>query len=141
MVDGEDKNDMGYLYEAMDKAKEKLKEKHPTTFRKWWRIIDNRWESTLHHDLHAAGKCITYMNFLVFTLLKYTYGHLCKCICNIMYAGYFFNIQHQYGHSTQNDGEVLSGTINVITRLSRSIDDRIDAMMEVQILSYYFICH
>jgi Protein of unknown function (DUF 659) len=141
MVDGEDKNDMGYLYEAMDKAKEKLKEKHPTAFRKWWRIIDNRWESTLHHDLHAAGKCITYMNFLVFTLLKYTYGHLCKCICNIMYAGYFFNIQHQYGDSTQNDGEVLSGTINVITRLSRSTDDRIDAMMEVQILSYYFICH
>ncbi|MQL84419.1 hypothetical protein Taro_016920 [Colocasia esculenta] len=56
MVDGEDKNDMGYLYEAMDKAKERLREKHPMAYQKWWRIIDARWESTLHHDLHAAGE-------------------------------------------------------------------------------------
>ncbi|MQM08593.1 hypothetical protein Taro_041450 [Colocasia esculenta] len=55
MVDGEDKNDMGYLYEAMDKAKERLREKHPMAYQKWWRIIDARWESTLHHDLHATG--------------------------------------------------------------------------------------
>ncbi|MQL83980.1 hypothetical protein Taro_016478 [Colocasia esculenta] len=54
MVDGEDKNDMGYLYEAMDKVKERLREKHPMTFQKWWRIIDTRWESTLHYDLHTA---------------------------------------------------------------------------------------
>ncbi|MQL86574.1 hypothetical protein Taro_019113, partial [Colocasia esculenta] len=55
MIDGEDKNDMGYLYEAMDKAKERLREKHSMAFQKWWRIIDARWESTLHHDLHATG--------------------------------------------------------------------------------------
>ncbi|MQL70621.1 hypothetical protein Taro_002944 [Colocasia esculenta] len=100
MVDGEDKNDMGYLYEAMDKAKERLREKHPTAFQKWWRIIDARWESTLHHDLHAAG--------------------------------YFFNLRHQYSDSPHNDGEVLQGTINVISRLSRSTEERINAMMEVQ---------
>ncbi|MQL92174.1 hypothetical protein Taro_024789 [Colocasia esculenta] len=56
MVDGEDKNDMGYLYEAIDKAKERLRQKHPMAFQKWWRIIDTRWESTLHHDLHAAER-------------------------------------------------------------------------------------
>ncbi|MQL92255.1 hypothetical protein Taro_024876, partial [Colocasia esculenta] len=55
MVDGEDKNDMSYLYEAIDKAKERLREKHPMAYQKWWRIIDARWESTLHHDLHVAG--------------------------------------------------------------------------------------
>ncbi|MQL80300.1 hypothetical protein Taro_012738 [Colocasia esculenta] len=43
MVDGEDKNDMGYLYEAMDKAKERLREKHPQAYKKWWKIIDARW--------------------------------------------------------------------------------------------------
>src|SRR5262249_52613937 len=58
MVDGDDKNDMGYLYEAMDVAKEKIKQKYPTAFQKWWDIIDRRWEMTLHHPLHAAGKCI-----------------------------------------------------------------------------------
>ncbi|MQM09183.1 hypothetical protein Taro_042047, partial [Colocasia esculenta] len=99
MVDGEDKNDMDYLYEAMDKAKERLREKHPQTYQKWWRIIDARWESTLHHDLHAAG--------------------------------YFFNPRHQYSDSPHNDGEVLQGTINVIGRLSRSMDERIDAMIEM----------
>ncbi|MQL78800.1 hypothetical protein Taro_011240 [Colocasia esculenta] len=99
MVDGEDKNDMGYLYEAMDKAKERLREKHPQAYKKWWKIIDARWESTLHHDLHAAG--------------------------------YFFNPRHQYSDSPHNDGEVLQGTINVIGRLSRSMDERIDAMIEM----------
>ncbi|MQM17746.1 hypothetical protein Taro_050724 [Colocasia esculenta] len=52
MVDGEEKNDMGYLYEDMDKGKERLREKYPMAFQKWWR--DTRWESTLH--LHAAGE-------------------------------------------------------------------------------------
>jgi hypothetical protein len=55
MVDGDEKNDMGFLYEAMDKAKEKLKADNPRAYRKWWDIIDDRWQMTLHHDMHAAG--------------------------------------------------------------------------------------
>ncbi|MQL74212.1 hypothetical protein Taro_006548, partial [Colocasia esculenta] len=54
MVDGDDKNDMGYLYEAMDCAKMKLRQSLPRDYKKSWRIIHHRWESTLHHDLHAA---------------------------------------------------------------------------------------
>ncbi|MQL92786.1 hypothetical protein Taro_025418 [Colocasia esculenta] len=46
-------------------------------------------------------------------------------------AGYFFNPKHQYSDSPHNDGEVLQGTINVISRLSRSTEERIDAMMEM----------
>ncbi|MQM12036.1 hypothetical protein Taro_044948 [Colocasia esculenta] len=46
--------------------------------------------------------------------------------------GYFFNPRHQYSDSPHNDGEVLQGTINVISRLSRSTDEIIDAMMEEQ---------
>ncbi|MQL80299.1 hypothetical protein Taro_012739 [Colocasia esculenta] len=45
--------------------------------------------------------------------------------------GYFFNPRHQYSDSPHNDGEVLQGTINVIGRLSRSMDERIDAMIEM----------
>ncbi|MQL84088.1 hypothetical protein Taro_016593 [Colocasia esculenta] len=40
-------------------------------------------------------------------------------------------ILHQYSDSPHNDGEVLQGTINVIGRLSKSMDERIDAMIEM----------
>ncbi|MQM06159.1 hypothetical protein Taro_038980 [Colocasia esculenta] len=85
MVDGDDKNDMGYLYEAMDKAKKNLRERNPKAYRKWWAIIDKRWEMTLYHDLHAAR--------------------------------YIFNPRIQYKDNVHNDGEVMRGTMNVITRL------------------------
>ncbi|MQL82792.1 hypothetical protein Taro_015279 [Colocasia esculenta] len=100
MVDGDDKNDMGYLYEPMDKAKEKLRERNSKAYRKWWAIIHKRWEMTLHHDLHAAG--------------------------------YFFNPRIQYKDNVHNDGEVMRGTMNVITRLARTMNERLDAMAEVE---------
>lgn len=56
MVDGDDKNDMGFLYEAMDRAKLELQSSLPREYEKWWSIIDQRWDKTLHHDLHAAGE-------------------------------------------------------------------------------------
>ncbi|MQL72124.1 hypothetical protein Taro_004463 [Colocasia esculenta] len=99
MVDGDDKNDMGYLYEAMDKAKENLRERNLKTYGKWWAIIDKRWKMTLHHDLHATG--------------------------------YFFNPRFQYKDNVHNDGEVMRGTMNVITRLARTMNERLDAMTEV----------
>jgi len=40
MVDGDDKSDMGYLYEVRDVAKERIKKKYPNAYRKWWEIID-----------------------------------------------------------------------------------------------------
>ncbi|MQL77137.1 hypothetical protein Taro_009526, partial [Colocasia esculenta] len=55
-VHGERRSKMGYLLEAMDRAKE-LIQMNKTTYAKWWEIIDRRWEHTLHHDLHVAGHC------------------------------------------------------------------------------------
>ncbi|MQL91857.1 hypothetical protein Taro_024470, partial [Colocasia esculenta] len=100
MVDGDDKNDMRYLYEAMDRAKEDLREKNLKVYRKWWPIIDKRWGMTLHHDLHVVG--------------------------------YFFNPRFQYKDKVQNDGEVMRGTMNVITRLTRIMNERLDVMAEVE---------
>ncbi|MQL74014.1 hypothetical protein Taro_006373 [Colocasia esculenta] len=54
-VDGERRSEMGYLYEAMNRAKELIQMNNRTTYVKWWEIIDRRWEHTLHHDLHVAG--------------------------------------------------------------------------------------
>ncbi|MQL68957.1 hypothetical protein Taro_001248, partial [Colocasia esculenta] len=45
--------------------------------------------------------------------------------------GYFFNSRIQYKDNVHNDGNVMRGTINVITRLARTMNERLDAMAEV----------
>ena len=57
MVDG-DKPAMGFIYEAIDQAKEAIKETYEGKRQKYmplWRIIDERWNRQLHRPLHAAG--------------------------------------------------------------------------------------
>eukprot|EP00253_Pinus_taeda_P023416 PITA_23416 len=61
LVDG-DKPAMGYLYEAMDRAKEAIRayyaDKGDEELEKQQvisRVIDQRWKNTLHHPIHAAG--------------------------------------------------------------------------------------
>eukprot|EP00253_Pinus_taeda_P013226 PITA_13226 len=57
MVDG-DKPVMGYIYEAMDLAKEAIKRRYggdETKYTPLWDIIDARWDRQLHSPLHAAG--------------------------------------------------------------------------------------
>ena len=56
MVDNDDKAEMGYLYEAMDRAKELIKKNVGSRqYQRWWNIIDKRWERQLHRPIHAAG--------------------------------------------------------------------------------------
>ncbi|MQL73541.1 hypothetical protein Taro_005893, partial [Colocasia esculenta] len=45
-------------------------------------------------------------------------------------SGVFFNPRIQYKDNVHNDGEVMRGTMNVITRLVRTMDERLDAMVE-----------
>ncbi|MQM13458.1 hypothetical protein Taro_046384 [Colocasia esculenta] len=45
-------------------------------------------------------------------------------------AGYFFNPRFQYKDNVHNDGEVIRGTMSVITRLARTMNERLDAMAE-----------
>jgi hypothetical protein len=61
LVDG-DKPTMGYLYEAMDRAKEAIRayydDKGDDGFQRRlqiWGVIDQRWNNTLHRPIHAAG--------------------------------------------------------------------------------------
>ena len=49
---------MGFIYEAMDQAKEAIKEASRGKRQKdipLWRIIDERWNKQLHRPLHAIG--------------------------------------------------------------------------------------
>jgi hypothetical protein len=61
LVDG-DKPAIGYLYETMYRAKESIcacyEDKGDEGYKKLlllWRVIDERWNNTLHHSIHAAG--------------------------------------------------------------------------------------
>jgi hypothetical protein len=50
MVDG-DKPTMGFIYEAMDQAKEAIKTTYGDKRQKYlslWKIIDDRWNEQLH---------------------------------------------------------------------------------------------
>ncbi|ESQ45937.1 hypothetical protein EUTSA_v10011118mg [Eutrema salsugineum] len=58
MVDGERKPPMGYIYAAMDKAKEAIANSfnlREEQYKKIFEIIDRRWDCQLHRPLHAAG--------------------------------------------------------------------------------------
>ena len=87
MVDGE-KPAMGYIYEAMDLAKEAIKRRYgddETKYMPLWDIIDARWDRQLHSPLHAAG--------------------------------YFLNPQYFYDKSKFNeDGEVGRGLMTCVER-------------------------
>eukprot|EP00253_Pinus_taeda_P035513 PITA_35513 len=56
LVDGE-RLAMGFIYEAMDQAKEKIKRAYRDRVAKYgpiWAIIDKRWNNQLHRPIHAA---------------------------------------------------------------------------------------
>ncbi|XP_030941481.1 uncharacterized protein LOC115966377 [Quercus lobata] len=58
IVDGDEKPAIGYLYEAMDKAKEEIKRRLKNKFSLYGhyiRVIDARWDKQLHSPLHVAG--------------------------------------------------------------------------------------
>ncbi|XP_052736558.1 uncharacterized protein LOC108336843 [Vigna angularis] len=58
LVDSDVKPTMGFIYEEMDCAKEKIKSNFNNikkSYEEVWRIIDARWDNQLHRPLHAAA--------------------------------------------------------------------------------------
>ncbi|CAL5379154.1 unnamed protein product [Camellia sinensis] len=54
LVDGDEKPTMGFIYEAIDRAKLAIK-RDCRYYTEYWKIIDTRWSFQLHQDLHAAA--------------------------------------------------------------------------------------
>ena len=49
---------MGYIYEDIDHAKEQIREAYKDKLAKYgriWEIIDNIWNTQLHHPIYAVG--------------------------------------------------------------------------------------
>ncbi|KAG2715052.1 hypothetical protein I3760_03G058700 [Carya illinoinensis] len=72
LVDGDEKPAMGYLYDAMERAKENIKARcnnKVSIFSPFTRIIDSRWDKQLHSPLHVAG-CLLNPEFSIAPALK-----------------------------------------------------------------------
>ena len=93
LVDGERKPPMGYIYEAMDRAKEAIAKafnNNEDRYKEIFKIIDRRWEVQLHRPLHAAA--------------------------------YYLNPEFFYDNpNIDGDEEVNLGLINCIQRLTPNI--------------------
>ncbi|KAL0910686.1 hypothetical protein M5K25_018765 [Dendrobium thyrsiflorum] len=88
LVDAEKKPAMGFIYNAMDEAKELIAHNlggEEASYREIWDIIDVRWEVQLHRHLHAAA--------------------------------YYLNPQFQYSERKSSNPEVKLGLYHCMERL------------------------
>eukprot|EP00253_Pinus_taeda_P006302 PITA_06302 len=106
LVDGE-KHAMGYLYEALDKAKESIwayyDDKGDEGFQRQlllWGVIDERWNNTLHRLIHAVG-----------IFLNPTFSYAC---------GFVF------------DAEIMDGFLTCVQRMVRSLAEHIEISKEIE---------
>eukprot|EP00253_Pinus_taeda_P021505 PITA_21505 len=106
LVDGE-KPAMGYLYEAMGRAKESIRtyydDKGDEGFQKQllWEVINERWNNTLYRPIHAAG---IYLN----TAFSYP-------------CGFVF------------DAKIMDGFLTCVQRMVRSLAERAEISKEMEI--------
>ena len=106
LVDGE-RLAMGFIYEAMDQAKEQIKTAYKDRVAKYgpiWAIIDERWNNQLHRPIHAAG--------------------------------YFLNPRYHYKakESGALRGEVRDGLVDCIERMVPSESDQL--LIHQQVTSF-----
>eukprot|EP00253_Pinus_taeda_P021043 PITA_21043 len=107
MVDGE-KLAMGYIYEAMDQAKEQIRAAYKdrlAQYHRIWEIIDNRWNNQLHRPIHAAG--------------------------------YFFNPKYHYKDRLGDlqDGEIRAGLIDCLERMVPTHADQLEIHRQLTVFN------
>eukprot|EP00253_Pinus_taeda_P007879 PITA_07879 len=107
LVDGE-RLAMGFIYEAMDQAKEQIKRVYKDKVAKYgpiWTIVDERWNNQLHRPIHAAG--------------------------------YFLNPRYHYKAMETGAlrGEVRDGLIDYIDRMIPLVSDQLEIHRQVTTFS------
>jgi len=63
-VDQDKKSTLSIIYKAIDRAKLVVKAFN-NNWKKYWAIIDKRWEGQLHRHLHTAGNSFIYLQFII----------------------------------------------------------------------------
>ncbi|EOY26199.1 HAT transposon superfamily protein, putative [Theobroma cacao] len=103
LINGDDKPQMGYIYETMDQMKETIKKEcnsKESQYMPFWELIDKIWDGHLHSPLHAAG--------------------------------HFLNPSLFYSTDFQSDSEVAFGLLCCMVRMiqSQPIQDKIVQQLE-----------
>ncbi|KAL5698032.1 hypothetical protein ACHQM5_029120 [Ranunculus cassubicifolius] len=104
MVDGDYKPSMGYIYDAMEKAKLVIAEvcgNDPLQYGDIWKIIDKRVEQKFHLALHLAG--------------------------------YYLNPSIQYYQDFENDSDIRRGLQEAINVLEWDEERKIEAINELRL--------
>ncbi|XP_039119289.1 uncharacterized protein LOC120255512 [Dioscorea cayenensis subsp. rotundata] len=95
IVDGDDRPAMGFIYEAINKAREEMRKRFQRRKKRvepYLKIVDSRWDRQLHKNLHAAG--------------------------------YWLNPRFQYNNQEmENHKHTISGLLDVIERYSNENSD------------------
>eukprot|EP00253_Pinus_taeda_P026349 PITA_26349 len=99
---------MGYLYEAVDRAKESIRayydDKGDEGFQRQlllWEVIDERWNNTLYRTIHAAG--------------------------------IYLNPAFSYPCEFEFDAEIMDGLLLCVQRMVRSPAERTEISKEIEI--------
>jgi hypothetical protein len=107
LVDG-DKPTMGYLYDAMDRAKEAIRayyvdkgDQGHERKEMIWMVIDDRWNHTLHRSIHATGL--------------------------------YLNLAFSYSYGSKFDSEVMSGFFECVQRMVPSAADRLELSQQLEL--------
>ncbi|XP_061363140.1 uncharacterized protein LOC133306777 [Gastrolobium bilobum] len=103
LVDGDSKPAMGYIYEAMDRAKEEIAKSfnhEEKRYKDVWEIIDKRWDLQLHRPLHAAA--------------------------------YFLNPKFHYDTKFNPDREVKTGLWKTLEKMCPNIETRITIDSQIE---------
>lgn len=101
-VDSEERPAMGFIYELMDSAKEKIALNCNNVKKRYapiWKKIDERWTPQLHRPLHAAG--------------------------------YYLNPQIRYSDKFSTHPEIKNGLMECMDRMIPNINDRSDADIQL----------
>ncbi|XP_031393891.1 uncharacterized protein LOC116205419 [Punica granatum] len=102
MKDSDDKPAMGFIYNEMEKAKQKIKANFKDDRKSYahiWKVIDERWEIQLHRPLHAAA--------------------------------YYLNPQLHFSFEFRANREVMRGLYKVMDRMLDDEErDKIDLQLE-----------
>eukprot|EP00253_Pinus_taeda_P018628 PITA_18628 len=107
MVDGENFS-IGYIYEAMDQAKEKIRATYKDRLAEYghiWEIIENRWNNQFHHPIHPTG--------------------------------YFLNPKYHYKARIRDlqDGEVRAGLVDCLECMVPSHADQLEIHRQLTVFS------
>ncbi|KAJ1383181.1 Ribonuclease H-like superfamily [Sesbania bispinosa] len=108
LVDSDEKPAMGFIYDGMDCAKEKIKINFGNvkkSYEPMWNIIDERWDNQLHRPLHAAA--------------------------------YYLNPHFHYDPNFRDDDvEVKQGLYNCMARLVSDLNERSKIGMQLADFHY-----